>query len=322
MIFTEGFGVAKKTKLGPIYLAAVGLIIIVLGVLVPSFFVSPFSTIGFSIIIGGAVLFASYIYFSVNMVASRGVGTIKWLVIPIIVLALVCGSIFFFIKHKEGVADRIYSTEDSVTFDTFTLKVASVKFNNVNLSVDSEFSKKYDIMASENCATLSTTKTWTTDIRWGGEKIWGSQTGPSDYDVCIQNAKTTKTIQDYENANKSLLIDYEITAIKTVDASKVNLEVVLDSGRDTRKSMEWLNNGDRWTYKGAVDTRGGITRNYYDSWTVFPIYRSYHESGIGGDINPGMVRKGNERVDIRANESTIDLVVNYKDESRIIRITR
>ena len=120
---------SKKLSIKPVHLVIIGLAILVLGILVPSFFISPTSTIGLSIIMGSVILLSAYAFFSVNVIKSKGKKSIKWLVLPVILALLVGGGFFAYNKQyiqdlpiiipsdkqKEAIASQISIMVDKIT---------------------------------------------------------------------------------------------------------------------------------------------------------------------------------------------------------------
>lgn len=51
-------------------------------------------------------------------------------------------------------------------------------------------------------------------------------------------------------------------------------------------------------------------------------YKPYTATAVGGNINKGITRKQNISFDVRNNEKTIDTRVDYKGQTRLVRITR
>lgn len=128
----------NKIEIKPMYIAFIGLVLIVLGVLIPSFFISAFSTIGFAVIIGLLLLLTAYMFFAVNMVKSQGKKTIKWLMSPFIIAMLIGGGFFANNKYNDYLNNKIYSVEDNVDFSDFMLKVSRSSYSKPLLNVPQE----------------------------------------------------------------------------------------------------------------------------------------------------------------------------------------
>jgi len=312
----------SRFNIKPMHIILAGLAIITLGVLVPSFFINPYSTIGLSFIVGCIILLSGYAFFAVNLVKLKGEKTIKWLALPVIISLIVAGGFYGYDKYKQYNSDRIYTTNEVIRFDDLIFSVSKAEFQNVNLTLDNEFVTKHGLDTQENCNDLSRSNTWTTDILRGGEEIWGRQSGVSDYEVCTERNKSRTAISKYLSNNKRLVVTYKISAIRTVATKDFNIALMPDSGRNVAASMDWLNNEARWTHKIKTDTHRGVTRTVYDSWTIFPIYKAFSKTDLGSDVNKGLDRTGNVSTDIRSDERNIDIKITYKDETRIMRINR
>lgn len=303
---------SKKLEIKPVHLVFVGLAIIILGVLIPSFFISAFSTIGFAVIIGSLILLSAYAFFAVNVVKSKGKKTIKWLLLPIIIALLVAGGFFAYRQYQQYLNDKIYTANEAIGLSDFTFTVSSPTYTTPPLNEPQEKIAAFgDINTTENCSKynfynekpmldLNDKNTWIDENDW-------EKAHPSGK-YCEWRNDSRKKIQAYLADNKRVSIDYKITAEDAVDSKDVQVAVMLDSGRDATKPENQFN------YDPLLSTR------YFPAFDY--TYKPYSETQLGGNINKGITRSQNVSFDVRNSEKTIDLKVTYKGQTRLVRINR
>ena len=233
-------------RIKPTHVASMGIAVIALGILIPSFFINPYSTVGFAVIIGSLILLGAYALFALNLVKLKGRRVVKWLLLPVILLAVSVGALYAYTYYQREQNNRIHLVGESVHFDDFDITVTKASFTDINLSLEEKFAEEYRLNSPEDCSSLSQDGTYTPDTLWGGGKIWSNHvSGISDADACSERNEARKTISDYIGKNKRLTVDYSIQSKKTVNTKDLAIELALDSGRNPNESMEWLNNGSR-----------------------------------------------------------------------------
>lgn len=303
------------------YIMLTGLFVLILGVVIPSFFVNLYSGIGLSIILGSVILLSAYGIFCINTIRTNGKQSIKWLIIPIIILVTLLSGWAILKQHINNEKNRIYSAQDTINFDGLKFNISNVAFNDVDLKVDKNFLDTYPLDKVEDCNAQSKENSWSEELYMGGVAKWG-RNGTSDYEVCQGINKARQDIVRYTSDNKRLNIKFNLVASEKIETDDIKIKLEPDSGRNLDEDMDWLNNGGRWVQKKATATHDGVTHDYYDQWTIFPIYNPTVKPKLGNDINIGLTRSGNIGADIRNSENTIDLSVTYKDDTRVVRITR
>ena len=309
-----------KRALKPSYLIIVGLAVIILGILIPSFFVNPLSTIGLSIILGSIILLSAYIFIIVRVIRSRNKPAILWTVLSLAILIAIAGSFYIYNRISEYNANKIYTPNEKIAFKDFTLTFSNIKFSEIDLPIDQDFLKIGGIGTQVDCSAYSDAGTWI-PLWWlrGNEGL--AKTGISDRKVCEQQNSIRNDLTSYLKDNKKLSITYAIKANETVHPGELKIETTVDSGRDL-KSNKNLSTKDRLTYKAVDEAYGGITHTTYDDWYIMPVYHSYESSNLGGDIDKGLSRVGTINTDIRNNENDIDIKVTYQNQTRLMRISR
>lgn len=304
---------SKKLSIKPVHLVFIGLAIIVLGILIPSFFINPFSTVGFSVIIGSIILLSAYVFFAVNLVKSKGKKTIKWLALPVILALLVSGGLFANYKYQQHLNDKIYSVSEDINFSDFTLAVDNPSFSAVELTVPQDKVSRYGgLDVTEDCSKYpedndrpanhhnSATGQWV----FYDEDEWERDHPTKRY--CEWRNNSRKDLQAYIADNQRVSIDYTITAKNNVKSDDIQVTVVLDSGRG------YKNPSTMFDHDPLLSTNYAPAFNY--------SHKTYSETKLGGDINKGTNRSQNISFDVRNSEKTIDLKVTYQGNSRIIRI--
>ncbi len=302
---------SKKLEIKPVHLVFVGLAIIILGVLIPSFFISAFSTIGFAVIIGSLILLSAYAFFAVNVVKSKGKKAIKWLLLPVIIALLVTGGFFVYRQYQQYLNDKIYTANEAIGLSDFTLIVSSPTYTTPPLNEPQEKIAAFgDINTPEDCSKYPWLS-WQTN----GVDIMSLTYDDNAYEKAHPSARycewrndSRKKIQSYLADNKRVSIDYKITAKSTVDSKDIQVAVMLDSGRDATKPAS------QFDYDPLLSTR------YYPAFDY--TYKPYSETQLGGNINKDITRSQNVTFDVRNSEKTIDLKVSYKGQTRLVRLNR
>jgi len=270
---------SKKPNIKPVHFVLTGLAIIVLGVLIPSFFISPFSTIGFSVIIGSVILLLAYMFFAVNLVMSKGKKTIKWLAAPIILIFLVGGGLFVNYKHHQYLVNKIYGISDTINFSGFDFKVSRVDYSKIPLNTQG-----INLADRKDCS-----------------KVARDDKGDCDwYNWPRRNA------QNYINEHTRATVNYTVTANESVEGKDLRIEAIPDSGRTIVFNTGSDGNDDAFSW----------------AWVLKLNYTANPKSDFGGDLNKGLTRKGTVGVDLLNSERNIDLKVTYRDEVRLVRISR
>lgn len=304
----------KKLKIKPVHLVLSGLVIIALGILIPSLFISAFSTIGFSVIIGSLILVSAYVFFAINTIKSRGYKTLKWLLIPVVAALLIGGGFFANNKYKDYMSDKIYSTEETIDFPDFTLKVDKPSFSTIRISVPQDKASRYGgLDVNEDCSKYPEDNNQPKDYYNEATRKWvfySANDWERDHPTagrCESRNDSRSTINKYISNNERIDLSYSLTAKNNVTASKINVSLMPDSGRSL-SSDATLFDYDSLLSKGYADY------NYE--------YKPNGETKLEGDINKGITRRVTTKADIRKSENTIDLKVVYMGEQRIIRINK
>lgn len=306
---------SKKLSIKPVHLVIIGLTVLILGILIPSFFIDPSSTIGLSLIIGSIILLTAYTFFAISVVKSKGKKSIKWLVLPILLLLLVCSGFFAYNKYQQHLNEKIYSTNDTINFSDFTLSVKEPSFKNVEVKVPQDKVSKYgDLNATENCSKYPEDNNQPQDYfnestgKWvfHDEEQWEKDHPTRRY--CEWRNDSRSSINKYIADNQRLTLNYELIANNNVDSSRINISLLPDSGRELKTDAT------HFDYDSLLSSRYVPPFNY--------AYRPYTQSDLGGDINKGITRRGEIKADIRNDEKSIDLKITYNGETRLVRISR
>lgn len=194
----------KKPNIKPVHLAFIGLAIIALGVLIPSFFISPFSTIGLSVVIGSVILLVAYSSFAMNVIKLKGTKTIKWLVLPVILALLACSGVISYTKYQQHLNDKIYNVSDTVKFSGFNFKVTNVAYSEIPLDT-----KTINLSDRRDCSI-------------------GSDDDKHD---CDWYNWPRRNAQNYINEHTRATINYEVVANESMNGKDLNIEIQPDSGR-------------------------------------------------------------------------------------------
>lgn len=306
---------SKKISIKPVHLVIIGLVILILGILIPSFFIDPYSTIGLSIIIGSLVLLSSYAFFATNIARSKGKKTIKWLVLPVILLLLISGGFIAYNKYRKHLNDKIYSTSDRINFSDFTLSMKEPSFEAVVLNIPQDKVSKFgDLSVNENCSQYPEDNNRPEDnynYATGKWVFYEEEKWEKDHPTrrfCEWRNDSRTTIKKYIADNQRLTLNYELTASSNIESSKINISLLPDSGRELKKVET------RFDYDSLLSSRYVPPFDY--------TYRPYNQTDLGGDINKGITRRGMIKADIRNSEKNIDLKITYYGETRLVRISR
>ncbi|AGL62000.1 membrane protein of unknown function [Candidatus Saccharimonas aalborgensis] len=314
-LFKESKQMSKKLSIKPVHLVVIGLTILVLGILIPSFFIDPSSTIGLSLIMGSIILLSAYTFFAVNVVRSKGKKSIKWLVLPVLLLLLVSGGFFTYNKYQQHLNDKIYSTSDVINFSDFTLSIKEPSFKTVEINVPQDKVSRYgDLGVSEDCSKYPEDNNQPEDYfneatgKWvfHDEEKWEKDHPTRRY--CEWRNDSRTSINKYIANNQRLTLNYELTANSNVDSSKISISLLPDSGRELKTDET------HFDYDSLLSDRYVPPFNY--------AYKPYSQSDLGGDINKGITRQGEIKADVRNDEKNIDLKVTYNGETRLVRVSR
>lgn len=301
-----------------IHLVLSGVTVIVLGILIPSLFISAFSTIGFSLIIGLLILTAAYVFFSINMVKSKGKKTIKWLMIPAILVILIIAGFYGNHIYQQSLNDKIYSVDDKINLPDFDIEVDKASFSAARIEVPQDKVSRYGgLDITEDCTKYPVNNNQPADYldstgHWVffDESDWEKDHPSAKY--CEWRNGSRRKINDYISKNDRLTLNYRITAETNVDSSKIDITLMPDSGRFL-KEIDTI-----------FDYDSLLSNKYVPAFDY--TYKPYGKSNLGNSINKGIIRKGEIRADIRKDETTVDFKVVYHkdgdDITRIVRISR
>lgn len=290
---------SNKLEIKPTHLFVLGLTIIILGILIPSFFISAFSTIGLAVIIGLLILLSAYAFFAINLVRLKGKKTIKWLLLPLVIVLLLIGGLYTYNKHSQYLADKIYSVSDTVKLDSFDFKIT-------NTSEDAlTFNTKDIDMSLLNCEIINY------DVNWDSRPFSFDSSNPKhfyNHDECSEYNSDRDSANSYiSDYDSKMTVSYQVEANDTMRGKDLHIEVLPDSGRTVV-----LNAGS-----------GSGDKQYSFMWNLGKKdYVANPVSDFGGDLNKGLTRKGTIGFDLKKTEQTIDLIVKYHDQIRTIRISR
>lgn len=248
---------------------------------------------------------------------------IKWIVLGVAIVALGVGGFFGYKAYENYLANKIYAPNENVGFPDFNVKVTKAEFKTVDLPIDDETVKKYGaIDKKENCDAMSKENTywkaWDGDINAPWVKY-----GPSAYNICVRRNDSRDAITKYSSENKQLVVDYTITAKNNVNAKDVSIALEPDSGRkldaqvDAFNANQFFKLGAQELIPDELNTAPGPVYTSEFKQKYVPFYKS----DLGGNINKGIERKGNLYTDIRNSESSVDLKISYRGQTRIVRIT-
>lgn len=293
----------SKFKFKPIHLIIIGLTIIVLGVLIPSYFVSVLSTIGLAVIIGLLILLSAYVFFAVNLVRLKGKKTIKWLVLPVILCLLMAGGFYASIKYNEHLEDKVYTAKEKVKLPGFMFKVTDVTEEPLPFStkdIDPGLiecdSVKYGADLSGAVPVFDTSNP---------HKFWlkaHCNNYNNDRKDILEQAK------EYEDTYDSrMIIKYEVAANDTVRGKDLSLELLPDSGRKVNLRAETDASDRQYSFMRSLGVEG---------------YVANPASDFGGDLSKGLTRKGYIGLDLKKTEQVVDVIIKYHDATRLIRIGR
>jgi hypothetical protein len=189
-------------KITPSSLALVGVAIIILGVLIPSIFIDAFSTIGFSIVFGLLIILSAYLIFSINTVKTKGTRSVKWLLLPLLLILIITGGFYTNYSYQQNKKDKVYAVGDVVELLDFDFIVTEIKSNPVSIDT-----KDIDLSNRKECNDTSHECTW--------------------YNWSRQDAQNY--LNDYD---ESVTIEYELTAKDVVQTDDLTVTILPDSGRE------------------------------------------------------------------------------------------
>lgn len=256
-------------RIKPIHLVLTGAVVIILGILIPSLFINAFSTIGFSLIIGLLILVAAYIFFSINTVKSKGARTVKWLILPVIVIGLGVGGFYVYQNYQQGLKDKVYAVGDTVSMPGFDFTVIKVDDSKVPLD-----SNGVNLVDRKDCTVVS--KDEAHDCDW--------------YNWPRKNAQNY--INDYYRAN----IEYEVVAKEPIQGKDLSVSIVPDSGREIIYNTGSDSNSDMYSFlwvlnlnytanpksdfggmvNKGITRRGSVGVDLKNSEQVFDVVAKYH----------------------------------------------
>lgn len=280
----------KKSSIKPIHLVLAGMIIIILGVLIPSLYINPFSTIGISVIIGSVILLLAYVVFGVNIVKSKGIKSIAWLLLPLALVLVVSGGLYANHKHQQSVANKIYSVGDSVGMDGFTFKVTNATTQDIPMDL-----KGINLVDRKDCNNLSKSSEAYHDCDW--------------YNWPRRNA------QNYLNDFNRATVYYDVKASEVVHANDLSIKIMPASGREIKTVSSNDDNDATFSFLSQLGQELNGSHNSLE-------YKASPRSDFGGDVMRGITREGWVGADLKKSEKTYDIVVKYKNETRTIRINR
>lgn len=307
---------SRKLSTKPAYLVFIGLTVVVLGVLIPSLFIDPFSTIGLAVIIGSLILLSAYVFFSINIVRTKGKKMIKWSVLPIILILFVCTGIFSYVRYNQFLVDKIYSINDTIHYPGFKLRITKVEIKPASLPLDKSLIEQYGgLDEKENCRELSDKSNPVRELDISENRFVTTMSGASDRDKCKSRNNSRDEIKKYLSSHKQLVIDYAITANTYVKSSGIKLKLLPDSGRNPR---------DVATDLGTNEYLDGRTLDYKDLYAHIVEYVPYYQSKIGGDISKGITRRAYIYTDVLISEKTVDFMLSYNHggitDTRTVRV--
>lgn len=306
---------SKKFKVTPIHLVLSGVTVIILGILIPSFFISAFSTIGFAIVIGVLLLAAAYIFFSVNTVKSKGKRAVKWIMIPVVLLLLIIAGYYGYNLYIQYLNEKVYTYSDTLDFGDFSLEVKKPEFSKITFTVPKEKQSRYGgINTNENCSKYPWDNGYY-DLDWNDEEYWDEDGYEKDHptrDYCNWRNNSRKEIKNYIASNEKLNLSLTYTAKNKVNPLNIKVTLLPDSGRSI------------YAKKTIFDHDPLLSKNFVPAFNF--RYHPYTKSDLGGDINKGIKRTMKISADIRNSEEIVDLKVVYEKDGnktiRLIRITR
>ena len=242
----------------------------------------------------------------------------KWIVAGVVLVVLVVGGYFGFQFYQDYRANKVYSVNDIVPFPDFDVTVTKADYKKVDYPLNDSIIKKYGNLDNlEDCKSMSNEDTWldTESLGW-------VQNGASKRTVCERRNEARNKVKQYINNNRQLTVDYRIVAKNNLDTSKLKVELLPDSGRNLREEVYidaiLSNEGE-----GEIISVAGAPGPVYDfSVGRSSGYKPYNQSIIGGDINKGLQRTGYIYTDIRNFEKNVDIKITYKNQTRIVRISR
>lgn len=233
------------------------------------------------------------------------------------VVLLGAAGVFGTNAYQNYLEDKVYSVDETVKYPEFKLDITKAEVKPVNLPIEDELIDEHGgIDEKEDCSRFSDTPRQEASIE-GSISNPTSITPyePSDRVFCVRRNNSRDDIKEYTDKNKQLVVDYKITAKESVDTSKINIELLPDSGRKLDERVHQFN-GNQF-----------MKNNDFSHEILPPMveYVPYHQSNIGGNIGKDLTRTGYLYTDVRNSEDSVDFILTYNqgDEthSRTIRIS-
>jgi len=256
---------------------------------------------------------------------SKKKSLLKWILLGVAFVLLGVGGYFGYKYYQDYQANKVYSVGETVGLSDFRVDITKAEFKSVDLPIDKDSVAKYgELDKHEDCEKQSKENTWWRAWDNDPDAPW-SQTGPSDFNICVRRNNSRDIINKYTKNNSQLVVDYKITAINNVDTSKLKIELIPDSGRKLGEQVESFNanqffpNGAQYKAPELASIAPG---DMYTSESRYNPYESYKASDLGDDINKGLERTGYIYTDVRNSENSVDVKITYNGETRLVRITR
>ena len=256
------------------------------------------------------------------MKSSDKQSTIKWTLVGSSIILAGVGIFFGFRLCQDHLVNKVYNRGEIVSFSDFQLDVTKADFRPVELPLNNESVSMYGgLEESENCQEASRDGAW---FEIGGQ--WRQVPGGvSPYVMCEARNGSRDAIKKYSGANMRFDVDYNIIAKNNVDTDSLKFEIIPNSGRDVSAQVNELNSNDffRNCMREPIMQSGAPGPTYTEGCLHEPTtYTPYFKSDIGKDISKGLGRSGRFNTDIRNTEKAVDIKITYKNESRLIRISR
>lgn len=233
---------------------------------------------------------------------------LKLLIFVIIVASLV-GGFFIYQRFQNDHKDSIYSVKEKVSMPDFDFIVTKAEFNKIVPELNQEAIEKYGgIAEKEDCTLLSEEKTYALEQ---GEYV---KSGPSEQDRCQNRNQVRDLINDYLTNNMRLVISYRIVTKDTVVAKNLQILVTLDNKRNVTES-------DLSFDVFQPDTKEAMLKPTQSAGPVYKLfgstnYSSYDASPIKSNIEKDSEFNGNISTDIRNDETSVNIDVVYKKDSK------
>lgn len=244
----------------------------------------------------------------------------KWIALATLVLALPVGLYFGWAYYQDYKANKIYSSNEAVSFSDFDFEVTKAQFKPVDLQVNQKYLNKHGgLDKQEDCSLKSKERTYEDDLEF--------PSGPSEYNLCHRHNDIKIDAQKYIENNQQLVIKYAINSKASVDAKNISFKLTPDGGRNVSKEGVYLGGFQKDANEEFYEDHPLTGETHYMLFGS-PTYsqKPLIKSELKGDINKDLKRTGRIKADIRNSENTVDLKVTYKNsgdkEVRIIRINK